>query len=342
MRLPSFQKNILLICLTILGLCVLSAHAADPFAANERLGRGINLGNALDAPKGQDWGLTIQKEHFPIIKNAGFDSVRIPIRWSDYALKSPPYTIDPAFFAKVDGILADAKANGLNAIINVHHYEEIMQDPEAHYERLLAMWEQIATHYQDYGDWLFFELLNEPFDALDVNRWNTLIPRIIDVVRKSNPERTLMVGPAGWNSVKKLYQMKLPKEERNLIVAIHYYEPFKFTTQGAHWVPQDTKSWIGTTWKGTEEEQADLEKDFEKMATYIERAKRPIAIGEFGAIYHADMDSRARWVAAVREQAEKHGMSWTYWEFGTEIYGAYDQKTGQWRKPLLEALTPAQ
>ena len=51
----------------------------DAFAANRRLGRGINLGNALEAPREGAWGLTLQVEHFERIKQAGFAAVRIPI-----------------------------------------------------------------------------------------------------------------------------------------------------------------------------------------------------------------------------------------------------------------------
>jgi len=67
----------------------------DPFKQNKHLGRGINLGNALDGPSEGEWGVTLKEEYFKIIKKAGFDSVRIPIFVSTHALKEPPYTIDP-------------------------------------------------------------------------------------------------------------------------------------------------------------------------------------------------------------------------------------------------------
>ena len=45
-----------------------------------RMYRGINLGNALEAPKEGQWGVIIKDEYFRIIREAGFDAVRIPIR----------------------------------------------------------------------------------------------------------------------------------------------------------------------------------------------------------------------------------------------------------------------
>ena len=60
----------------------LSSSDADAFADNRLLGRGINLGNALEAPYEGAWGVTLKELYFQVVKNAGFNSVRIPINWS--------------------------------------------------------------------------------------------------------------------------------------------------------------------------------------------------------------------------------------------------------------------
>lgn len=54
--------------------------SADGFRVNKILGRGINLGNMLDAPSEGEWGVTLDSAYFPLIKSAGFTSVRIPVR----------------------------------------------------------------------------------------------------------------------------------------------------------------------------------------------------------------------------------------------------------------------
>ena len=71
----------------------------------DTLGRGINLGNALEAPRGVDWGVKLKAEYFGKIKAAGFNNVRIPVRWSAYAAAEAPYTIEPEFFARVDWVV---------------------------------------------------------------------------------------------------------------------------------------------------------------------------------------------------------------------------------------------
>ena len=76
------------------------------FAQAERLRRGVNFGNALDAPNEGDWGMVIQEEYFQQIKEAGFDTIGVPIRWSAHALEEPPYTVEKKFFERVDWVIS--------------------------------------------------------------------------------------------------------------------------------------------------------------------------------------------------------------------------------------------
>jgi len=75
------HRNLPLLALVAFSL-VDSVLAAEPSAAemNRLLGRGINFGNCLEAPKEGEWGLTLEKEYVQKVKEAGFGSVRIPIR----------------------------------------------------------------------------------------------------------------------------------------------------------------------------------------------------------------------------------------------------------------------
>ncbi|MGB9896248.1 MAG: glycoside hydrolase family 5 protein, partial [Thermoproteota archaeon] len=201
-----------------------------------KMHRGINIGNALEAPNEGDWGVVIKDEYFKIIKEAGFDTVRIPIRWSNHAENAPPYKIDDNFFKRVDWVVNKSLEQGLITIINIHHYEEIMQKPEEHEERFLALWKQISEHYKNYPDTLYFELLNEPNGALTSDIWNKFIEESVSIIRKTNPSRKIIIGPTNWNSVYKLKELEIPEGDKNIIVTFHFYTPFEFTHQGAEWV----------------------------------------------------------------------------------------------------------
>jgi endoglucanase len=308
----------------------------DAFHFNRLLGRGVNLGNALDAPKEGAWGLTLKAEYFKLVRQAGFDSVRIPVRWSAHAADKPPYEIDPAFLQRVDWAVEQALANGLTAVLNVHHYEEMDREPERHLPRLVALWKQIARHYRDRPGRLCFELLNEPHAALTDERWGRMVPPLLAAVRASNARRIVILGGENWNSLSGLEKLSLPENDRMLIATFHYYSPFHFTHQGAPWV-EGSQKWKGQAWTGTPKEQEALRKDFGRAAAWGTKHGRPLYLGEFGAFSGADMDSRARWTRAVAREAERHGMSWAYWEFGSG-FGVYDPEARTWRRPLLDAL----
>jgi endoglucanase len=308
----------------------------DPFEQNKRIGRGINLGNALEAPKEGDWGVVLRQEYFKLIKDAGFQSVRIPIRWSNHAQVDSPYTINPAFFNRVDWAIIQARNNGLAAIINIHHYEEIMENPAAHKKRYLGLWRQIANRYKDEPLDLFFEILNEPNNQLSPALWNEYLVDGLQVIRESNAQRTVIIGTANWGGLGSLAELQVPEDDPYLIVTFHYYNPFQFTHQGAEWV-SGSEAWLGSTWTGTTSQKQAVTNDFNQALAWASQNNRPLFMGEFGAYSKAAMDSRVRWTEFVRNEAEKRGFSWAYWEFCSG-FGAYDLNQNSWRTELLQAL----
>src|ERR1043166_512761 len=84
---------------------------------------GANLGNYLEAPKGQDWGQKYSAADFEHIKAEGFDHVRVPIRWNDYCGAAPDFKITDEIYGKVDFLVTNALARGLSVIVNIHHQE---------------------------------------------------------------------------------------------------------------------------------------------------------------------------------------------------------------------------
>jgi endoglucanase len=335
------HRLLLALLVILLGLALSPAQPpAKPgvFAVNKSLGRGVNLGNALEAPKEGDWGLKLEADYFKLIREAGFATVRVPVKWSAHAAKDAPYTIDAGFFKRIDWVLDQAGANTLNVVLNCHHYDEMDKDPDAHLPRLVAIWEQVATRYKDRPASVVFELLNEPHDKLVDQKWNDAVVPLLKAVRATNPARAVIVGPPFWNGIRALPKLKLP-DDGNLIVTVHYYEPFKFTHQGASWAPPDVRKLSGLKWEGTEAELKELRKSFDQAAEWGKTNNRPIFLGEFGAYEKADMGSRARWTAAVVKEAEARGFSWAYWEFAAG-FGAYDRQKKAWREPLLKALLP--
>jgi endoglucanase len=301
--------------------------------------RGINFGDALEAPFEGAWGGHIIKdEYFKLVKDVGFDHVRLPIKWSVYTKKDSPYDIEKKIFDRVDHLIEQAFNNGLYIIINIHHYDEIMQDPLKEKDRFLSIWKQISEHYKNYPENLYFELLNEPTYNLVSDLWNQFLKEAIEIIRETNPDRKIVVGPDNWNSLYNLNRLIIPENDKNIIVTFHYYNPFNFTHQGAGWVKINLP--VGVKWLGTDEEKQMIEKELDMAVKWSkEHGNVPLYMGEFGAYSKADMESRARWTDFVARSAEKRGIAWAYWEFFSG-FGVYDPEKDEWRIPLLKALIP--
>ena len=142
------------------------------------------LAEAESVPDDYFAGVVLEEEYFRLISEAGFDTVRVPIRWSSHALNAPPYTVDETFFERVDWVIQNAFERDLNVVINMHHYQEIFQRPSEHTERFIAIWRQIASRYRYLPDNLYLEPLNEPHDRLTPSRWNDLLAETIQTIRE--------------------------------------------------------------------------------------------------------------------------------------------------------------
>ncbi|MCF8242293.1 MAG: glycoside hydrolase family 5 protein [Melioribacteraceae bacterium] len=309
----------------------------DAFEQNKLLGRGINLGNALEAPNEGDWGVVLQESYFADIADAGFNSIRVPIKWSAHTLEDPPYTIDETFFARVDWAIEQTTSRGLSVIVDFHHYDEIMFYPYDHKDRFLEIWRQVAERYKNKPKEVFFEILNEPHDELTPAVWNEFLTEAINIIRETNPNRTLIVGLANWGGLGSLNQLRIPDGEDNVIVSFHYYNPFQFTHQGAEWV-DGSDSWLGTKWNNSEGEKEAVRNDINGIISWGSAKNIPINLGEFGAYQKADTQSRFDWMKYVREYAESYNISWHYWEFCAG-FGIYNSSTGEYND-LLQALIP--
>jgi endoglucanase len=311
-------------------------------ATAQALGRGINLGNMLDAPREGDWGARVEPAYIDQVA-ANFTTVRLPVRWSNHAALTADATIDEAFARRVDQVVDALLAKGVYVILDLHHYTQISGgtlhpheaavDPSVLDVRLVNLWRQIAQRYSNRSPKLLFELLNEPHDRLNGGAWNQLAARTLAVVRESNPNRVVLIGPGEWNGIPELPRLQLPPD-RNLIVSIHNYDPFNFTHQGVEWLPQHFPT--GTPCCDAAQRRTISNVLDQARAWSVEHGY-PLYLGEFGTADKADVASRANYARTVRDEAEKRGIPWAYWGFASD-FGIYSTQTGQWIEPIRRAL----
>ncbi|MDR2147378.1 MAG: cellulase family glycosylhydrolase [Tannerella sp.] len=312
-----------------------SQEREHAFEMNRRLGMGINFGNMFEAPSLGEWGVEPDSAYFRDVKSKGFASLRLPVKWSAHAMANYPYTIDGEFMDTIVWAVDLALKNELPVIINIHHYDEIMTNPAAHRERYLALWDQISTRFQNYSDSLYFEILNEPNGNFTPALWNQYLIEGLSKIREKNPDRMVLVGTADWGGIGGLSQLKLP-DDPNIILTVHYYNPFNFTHQGADWTGQNLP--VGVTWDSTAVQVKAIVDDMNVIKQYSEKNNVPVHIGEFGAIGNADDASRARWIGCLRTVFDENDFSGAYWEYCSG-FGIYDPALDCYRTGLLRALT---
>ncbi len=307
------------------------------FEMNDRLGRGINMGNAFEAPSETEWGNPWQPGYFEIISDLGFDHVRLPVRWepADRSMANSPYTINQTFLKRIQQVVDSAINHNLLIIVNMHHHEALFEDPDGQKERFLSQWNQIAIFFKDYSDKLLFEVLNEPHGNLTPEKWNEFFSDALVEIRKTNPTRIVLMGVAEYGGLGGIIHLALPEDEY-IIVSPHYYNPFNFTHQGAEWV-DNSEEWLGSKWYDTEANRETVANDFRFALQFSEENNIPIYVGEFGAYSKADIESRELWTTFLARWFEEQGLSWAYWEFSAG-FGIYNPDTKELLEPLVNAL----
>lgn len=302
---------------------------------NARMGKGINIGNTFEAML--SWQSTFDPADMKRIADLGFTHVRLPIRWErdDRSMSTAPYTIEPEFLQTIRSAVDEALKQKLHIIINMHHHDALMANPAVEKARFLSQWEQIAGHFKDYPDSLLFEILNEPHDKLTPALWNDYAKSALQVIRETNPKRCVLIGTAEWGGVGGLSSLEIP-DDPQLILTVHYYNPFQFTHQGADWV-EGSDAWLGTQWRDTEFERQAVEEDFKATIRLADEQNIPVHVGEFGAYSRADIDSRVRWTRFLARWFGQQGFSWAYWEWNSG-FGIYNPQSGQYQQRLVDAL----
>jgi endoglucanase len=310
--------------------------------------RGANLGDYLEAPPGRS-NVKITAADFTTMKQQGFDHVRVPIGWQHYAGPAPDFTLSLEIFSRVDFVVTNALAAGLAVMINIHHFDELDENPMEGTDEFLKIWAQIAAHYKNYPPQLAFELDNEPHLNATTVAMNPIYARVIPEIRQSNPGRTLFVEPGDWGKIHELKNLVLPPDA-NVIVSVHCYEPFFFTHQGASWthlpsvtgiqfpgppamplmpdpslkLPEEMKDWIQRYNTLPADQNPSSPIAFESSLNYCREWSdyygRPIHLGEFGAYSKADAESRAHFYAAYRHALDQNKIGWAVWDWNSGFH----------------------
>jgi endoglucanase len=296
------------------------------------LGKCVNLANMLEAPTEGAWGRAFQDSDATRIRQAGFATVRLPVRFSAHALAASPYTIDAAFLARVHHVLDINLATGLNVILDMHHYEELFTDPTGHSARFAELWRQVAADFSGAPSNVWFELINEPNGRLNDSNLMAVVTPALAAVRATNPTRPVVIGGQNWSGIDALATVAFPNDP-NIVSTFHYYDPFAFTHQGAPWVTPVMPT--GRLF-GTAADNAQLNAALQKVMNFMSRTGRVPFLGEYGAYEQIPMDQRVSYYRAISSAFASVGIQSCAWGY-TNSFNLWRDATG-WEQQLLAAI----
>ncbi len=320
--------------LTIFLIFVFGAlHAEVPFS------KGINLTNWFQAGSTRQIQFAkYTKDDFVRIKSLGCDVIRLPINLHFMTNGAPDYVIDPLLFEFMDLVVDWAEELKIHLLLDNHTF-----DPNANTEVsvesiLLKVWPQMAAHYKNRSNYVYFEVLNEPH-GITTAVWCQIQQRVIDAIRAIDTKHTIVVGASGYNSYNELKNMPV-YSDNNLIYTFHFYDPFMFTHQGATWTsymqdisgvpfpydaarmpatPTSTKgTWVESSMNNYKNDgTVTAVKQLIDIAVNFKTSRNVnVFCGEFGVyIPNSPHTDRVYWYDVVRKYLEEKGIPWTSWDY---------------------------
>lgn len=305
----------------------------NPRNIRDKMMRGINIGNTLEAPYEGEWYPNPLREYyFDDIKEAGFTCVRIPVRWDNHTAKTAPYTIDSQWMERVVQVVNWGLERDLYIIINAHHEEWIKSgyDQPENIHRFNSIWRQISERFADKSQKLMFEIINEP-KGLTLENLNQLNTSILSIIRETNPERIVLIGGNEWSNSEQLLAIDIP-DDQFVMGYFHSYDPWQFAGEA-----------VGE-WGSYDDVQA-LESKFHNVQTYTINFDFPVMISEFGAVKDCDYNSRMLHYFNYVLNSVNSQIPFQVWDDGGD-FQIYDRENRTWSdvKDILiytDELSPA-
>ncbi|MFC0516519.1 glycoside hydrolase family 5 protein [Mucilaginibacter angelicae] len=276
----------------------------------------------------------IKKSDFLLLKKLGFKSIRLPVAFTSFS-----HTTITQLFTCVDKVVEQCDTYGFRLVIDYHYGRLSDNNYLTETPRIIDLWLKLTKRYRsaDYNN-LFFEIYNEP-PHINPKVWKDAAYNIVTAIRKIDKQRTLIIGASNYNSIYELSRFERLADE-NIIYTFHFYEPFFFTHQGASWVgdqvattgvsfPYNAENFpaLNPKAKNTpgqsnyqmyprDGNEQSINDKLQIVKNWALKYDVPLICGEYGVYNkYADLDSRCRYIKAVRKALKRldiPGMLWAY------------------------------
>ncbi len=333
----------------LISLIILSAacDSSRKEVANESafiIKRGTNIAHWLSQSlrRGEERAQFFTRKDVAFIDSAGFDHIRLPIdevqMWDESGNR-----IDTAF-ALLNQALDWCSDAGLRVVVDLHilrsHYfnadeKPLWEKPEEQ-DKLIALWKDLSAVVGKRPiDLVAYELMNEPV-ADDPEQWNQLLARVTDSIRSWEPDRYLVIGSNRFQSADTFDQLRIPENDKRIILSFHFYEPFYLTHYQAPWTYlrdfQGEVNYPGQIVTGgtTPAEQRVYNRDtiesmMQKPFRLAKQLGLPLYCGEFGVIFKAPVEDKLAWYCDMVDIFEENGVGYANWNYKAGSFGIVDQ-----------------
>lgn len=362
--------------LAVMILTVMACSKTEESATNDfRIKRGTNLSHWLSQSeeRGEARRTHIQEDDFARLDSLGFDFVRIPIDevqfWDEEGNKLPEA------WQMLTQALDWSVKHHLRAIVDLHiirsHYFNAVNEgqedantlftSEKAQQDLINLWYQLSEALKGYSnDSVAYEFMNEPV-APEHEQWNQLIAKVHAALRKVEPKRTLVIGSNLWQGYQTIKYLRVPENDKNIVLSFHYYNPMILTHYGAWWTPigkyKGKVNYPGILVSKEDYEAApdSLKPELEPYLTQeynidkiradfkdaIEAAKKynlQLFCGEWGVYEPVDRNLAYAWTKDMLKVFDEFNIAWTTWCYDAD-FGFWDQKKHDFKdKPLVDLL----
>ena len=331
-----------------------------------QLRTGVNVAIWLSQTekRGAERAEFITEPDFENIASMGFDHIRLPI--DEVQFWDEEGDTEPEAFKLLHNAIGWSLERNLRVIVDLHiirsHYFNAESNPlwddPAEQEKLVKLWQHLSKELKKYPvDYVAYELMNEAV-ADDHEDWNKLIAKLVTSLRKNEPERTIVIGSNKWQGTETFPFLKVPENDKNIILSFHHYRPFGLTHYKTSWTgmagyngpvhyPGETItkeelarqpefkndiSWAIGYW--------DKKRMLEDINVPIKVAKKlrlPLYCGEFGVYYTAPKPDANRWYTDVTDIFRENNIAFAHWDYKT-TFGIVD-KNNKPIQPVVDILT---
>ena len=298
---------------------------------------GWNLGNSLECPYTEtEWGNPkTTKAMIHAVAEAGFNAIRIPVRWINHVNNTTDMVVNADWLARVKEVVDWCLDENMYVIINTHHEDWYDRNPyyskqEENNRKLAALWTCVATYFRDYDQRLIFAGTNETTvnwaapTAEQQAVQNSYNQTFVDAVRETggkNYYRNIVVQTFACSPYHGLNGFTIPtdKVEGRLSVEFHYYDPYEYCGNCTYYYWGEAYKDKGRILaSSTEKTITNL---FDRITNTWAKKGLGVVMGEYGVANHFTEDDKQTqqenmqyYLKCVVSEARQHGFAAFAWD----------------------------